>query len=281
MALRWDASILGAIVFAFSPFNLLRYVHLNAVQVIAHLPWLLLAIEVLARPRNDRESSFAATAIGLLTASQCLLGYPQYVGFSILVEASYAACRFGRSGVTWRRFLLAKTLGLIAGGRQLVPHWDAFQNSFRDAPSAQFLGIDSLHPLNLLQTLAPELFRLGHYRDDGPAAWPRHERVAYLGAVVPAAIAWLWIRRKSLGRSRAVVAWALVMGITSIILALGRHSPLFPIYARLPLASVFRATNRFVVMTQVAASILAALAFSDVAGLSDRGERIPLRALAR
>ena len=42
---RRDAALLGALAFTFSGFNLLHFVHPNAVAVVAHWPWLLWAID--------------------------------------------------------------------------------------------------------------------------------------------------------------------------------------------------------------------------------------------
>ena len=42
---RRDAALFGALAFTFCGFNLLHFVHPNAVAIVAHLPWLLLAIE--------------------------------------------------------------------------------------------------------------------------------------------------------------------------------------------------------------------------------------------
>ena len=47
------AAIFGAIVFTFSGFNLLHFMHMNAIAIVAHIPWLLLAIDVLLRS-SDR-----------------------------------------------------------------------------------------------------------------------------------------------------------------------------------------------------------------------------------
>ncbi len=50
---RWrlprDAALFGAMAFAFSGFSLLHFVHVNALAIVAHLPWLLLEIDVVDR----------------------------------------------------------------------------------------------------------------------------------------------------------------------------------------------------------------------------------------
>ncbi len=90
---RWrmpaEAAMFGGLVFTFSGFNLLRLVHPNAVAIIAHLPWLLWAIDRVLRRSPNEQPRTGLLWIALLTASQILLGYPQYVWFSLLVEAAY------------------------------------------------------------------------------------------------------------------------------------------------------------------------------------------------
>ena len=41
------AALFGAMLFAFSGFNLLHHHHINMVAVVAHMPWLLAAADVL------------------------------------------------------------------------------------------------------------------------------------------------------------------------------------------------------------------------------------------
>ena len=84
---RSDAAMLGGLLFTFSSFNLLHFVHPNAVAVIAHIPWLLWAIDVALVDSRRRRVALATALIALLTGSQLLLGYPQYVWFSLLAEA--------------------------------------------------------------------------------------------------------------------------------------------------------------------------------------------------
>ena len=79
--MRREGALLGALLFAFSGFCMLHFVHVNAVAVVAHVPWLLLAIDVAIRDPGPVRRTLAGAAIAILTASQLLIGYPQYVWF--------------------------------------------------------------------------------------------------------------------------------------------------------------------------------------------------------
>ena len=71
----------------------MHFVHPNAIAIIAHLPWLLVAIDVELRSDDRRQKAWAGAAIALLTGSQLLLGYPQFVWFSWLAEIAYLVWR--------------------------------------------------------------------------------------------------------------------------------------------------------------------------------------------
>jgi hypothetical protein len=86
-----DASLLGAYGFAFAGFAVFHYMHLNAVAVVAHFPYALLAIDWLMRARTPTGRAWGGLALAVVTGSELLLGYPQYVYFSLLAEGLYAA----------------------------------------------------------------------------------------------------------------------------------------------------------------------------------------------
>jgi hypothetical protein len=257
------AAWFGALLFTFSGFNLLHYVHVNAIAVIAHLPWLLFSIETLRATQSARVAAWCQLAIALLTTSQVLAGYPQYVAFSLVVELAYGCWRT-RSPRFVLGVAMANALGLMGGGIQLLPTWEALHGSVRASPSLGGLAIDSLDPLNLVQLVAPYLFRARHYNALAVAVWPMHEQGLYAGAVVPPLLAWLWIRRNSLGAWRPLVVGALVLGTFALVLSFGTYTPFFGLYARLPLAGMFRVPGRFILLVHLSTAVLAAVALVDL-----------------
>ena len=74
------AAIFGAIVFTFSGFNLLHFMHVNAIAVVAHIPWLLLGIDVLFRSTDPRQTGLALALIALATGSECWSATPSSSG---------------------------------------------------------------------------------------------------------------------------------------------------------------------------------------------------------
>jgi hypothetical protein len=275
LGIRRDAAMFGGLVFTFSGFNLLHHVHLNAVAIVAHIPWLLVAIDVMVRDEQPRRVLYAKLAITLLTASELLLGYPQYVYYSLFVELLYVGFR-ATSLRSWHRLLFlveAKLLGVLAGGIQLLPTWDALSHSARAAPSLEFRYVGSLRPMNLVQFVAPYLFKT---RVAGSIT---HEYGLYNGAMGSVLVVWLLIRHKNFGPYRRLATSACILGALALILASGRYGLLYSVQVHLPFVSAFRVPARYIVVLHFAMAIVAALSFVDISNLAQRCDRIPKRQL--
>jgi hypothetical protein len=280
--LRFAAALFGAIVFTFGSFNFLHFVHPNAIAVVSHLPWLLWAIDVMLCSDNLRHRALAFVAIAGLTGSQWLLGYPQYVFYSLIVEAGYVVFlqrtpHAPRADRTLRDESIGKTLpssvfarsvkniltwltpvgiGTLIGAVQLLPTFDALEHSVRHAPSAEFADSGSLHPLNLAQLVGPYLFR------SRVVGQNTHELGLYLGSA-PLVIALFGAAnglRKQ--RYRPLVISAMVTAILSLLWAFGTHGPFAWLEANIPIINSFRLPCRAIVVFQIAMALLAAVGFS-------------------
>ena len=184
LRLNREAALFGAMVFTFGGFNLLHFVHPNAIAVIAHIPWLLCAIDVGLRTNDLRYRLWAGATVALLTASQLLLGYPQYVLYSQFVEIGYVLLiGFGNapsSGRIYRALAslaAASLLGVFIAAVQLLPTFDLLQHSVRSNTDDSLATQGSLHPFNLLQLVAPYLLT------NRVVGQNTHELGLYLGAV--------------------------------------------------------------------------------------------------
>ncbi|MEN6366523.1 MAG: YfhO family protein [Thermoguttaceae bacterium] len=285
---RGDAAMLGALVFTFSSFNLLHFVHPNAIAVVAHIPWLLWAIDVALSDSRRTRIAWATALIALLTGSQLLLGYPQFVWYSLVAETAYViflemsqkfAARSGCSLCptcqdcigctvqTWPRVVIAKGIGLLIGGVQILPTLEAWRHSARAAVDGQFALWGSLHPLNVLQLVGPYLFADRVFGDSA------HEFGMYLGAVPLVLIVWVVAHRQELG-SLAMLAWgALGFALLMLLLSFGQFGFLYRVTTWLPVIGGFRCPCRYVVLFQLAASALAAIGFVLVIHESEAAKR--------
>jgi len=270
LALPQPAALFGAFIFTFSGFNLLHFMHMNAIAIVAHIPWLLAAVDVLLRTSDRRQVALAQLFIALATASQLLLGYPQYVWFSLLAEIAFVLFRFNTSVAGWRlgAFALATVLGFLLGSVQLLPTIDALRASTRSDPSLQFRISFSLDPANLIQLWSP-------YGLNGRVAGENiHEFGLYNGSACTVALAWLFVRRRVFRGWRRLAVGCGIFAGTMLFLALGHHGGIYPIIARLPILGLFRAPSRYILLVQLALSILAAVMIADLLGLAQHHKRV-------
>jgi len=274
------AALFGAMLFAFSGFNLLHHHHLNMIAVVAHLPWLLAAADlVIAEDRRQaRTAGFAAMV--LVMGSAFLLGFPQAVWWNLIALAAFAAWR-AHGERQWRRLgpcAAAIGIGVLLGSIQIVPSADAAAHSVRSSLTRDFALMYSLHPFNLVQFWAPYALEGGVY---GRLEFPWvHELGIYSGAILPVALIWVWLRRGALPARQSLIVAATAFAAFTLILALGRHGGVDWLLTYLPVLGSLRAPARYIMLTQFALAILAAIALDDlrdvVAGRSDP----PARSLA-
>ncbi|MBX9788246.1 MAG: YfhO family protein [Pirellulales bacterium] len=260
-------AVAGALFFAFSAFNLLHFVHTNAVAVFAHLPWLLWAADRLLRGATARERSIPALSVALLLGSELLLGYPQFVWFSLLAVAIFAVATVENRKrlVGLARLSGAVVLGLLIGGVQWLPTLDLLRHSAREELTSAQLLEGSLHPWSFAELVGPYLFF------DRVVGQNTHELACYFGAVPLVLIAWLFARRRELGENtRAFCFGWLLFAAGALALALGKYGFFGDLLAHLPVIGKFRFPSRYVGLATWGVSMAAAGA---LAALSARCER--------
>ncbi len=267
-----SAALYGASTFTFGGFCLLHFLHPNAIAIVAHLPWLLVAIDIaLTTPAGPRRAT-AYLAVGLLTASQVLLGYPQYVWLSLLAEIAFVAWRATALRVPAARLgilLLFGLLGVVAAAVQWMPTLDALNSSTRAATDRDFANTGSLHPLNLCQLFAPYLFQTR------VAGQNTHELGLYIGAAPFLLCVWLLTQRQRWGKFAPLVWATVIFGGAALLLAMGEAGGLYRLQQYLPVANRFRFPCRAIVLVQLAAATVAATAFCvllETRGDARRGE---------
>jgi hypothetical protein len=279
LGLPVSAALFGGVCFGLSPYLTLRLTHLNTIAILAHVPWLLLAIDVLVRRGSERARSIAWTGAALLTGSQLLLGYPPAVALSLLMEGGYAAALLMRGAriAPLGALLAAKGVGLLLGAPQWLATWADIGSSIRAGADYAYRSQQSLHPLNLLLPVAPWLFRDRVYQVEVPNPI---EQAFYLGAVAPVALIWVLARGRSLvGWSRKATFDALAACGAALALACGRYLPVHALAAQLPLIGMLRVPARYTVVVSLVSALFAALAFADLCRARARPDAADRRAL--
>lgn len=260
------AGLIGAIAFTFSGFNLLHLLHVNAVAIVSHVPWLLLAFDGVLSG-DSRRKGLSIIGLSLLTGSILLLGYPQYVWIAALICGIYVVMNGRRT--TSRRLAIAAgsaAAGVMLGGVQLLPTIDLLGQSMRAATTRDFALTYSLHPLNLAQLFSPYLFTEWVYA--APDELFVHEFGIYNGVFCTLSALWVLLRWRHLP-SRAPVVFAGALMFIGLLLALGRYGGVYEIVAMLPLVGTFRAPARHIVLVHLGFALLAAVAFDDIRRSSD------------
>ncbi len=267
------AALLGALCYTFCSGCILHNIYPNYQTIIAHLPWILVFLDMAATTISAPARRLALSAVALLTGSQLLLGSPQALSYSLFTEALFVvflAWHRSPQWTFWPSWLAANSLGLMMGSVQLLATRALLANSTRGGFDPM---IGSLLPSQLAQLLAPDLLSQ-HLM---PYAC---SEALYFGAVPLVLTLWVLllvpIRKLS---SRKLAVFALLLGALSGWLALGKYSGLYYLQTCLPLVGQFRLSGRYFTLVALAASILAAVAFDRLLAESQEGRRTRWRQL--
>src|SRR5258708_9234420 len=181
--------------------------------------------------------------------------------YSLILEGWYLLVLV-RDRVTLNRgfaFAGAKIIGLLLGAIQVLPTYAVFLASVRAAPSLRFVSSGSLSPLNFLQLINPFVFTNLAYGDYGK---PELGIYTSTGALLLAL--WMLLHSRILGERRRIAILLGALAGVSLLFALGRFSPLFPLYLQLPILNKFRCSARYIYFAHFALAGLAALGFDQL-----------------
>ena len=277
--LRFDTvpALFGAMLFAFSGFSLLHHHHINMVAVVAHLPWLLAAADVLIVGETTRGEAAGFRRGGadprLASSSSA---FPQAVWWNGLALLAFASGRIAETG-RWRAAVPLAALwrwACSSAAIQVLPSADAIALSDRAALSPDFTLTYSLHPLNLLQLWSPRALIGGCVHRHRPPVVPR---VRHLLRAPSCRSAWRGSGSVG-GRWRIaarLITWTTVFAAIVLVLALGRYGGLAQVLGYLPVLGALRAPARYVVLLQFALAILATVAIEDLLAIRDQRAEPP------
>lgn len=258
-----EAAWLGAITFTFSGFCTLHFLHPNAIAVVSHLPWLLYCIDRVLKAGSRWACLRAETGIAILTGSQILLGYPQYVWYSVLAEMLYCLLIIEKNFVWFRRSCVVAVLkiaGVLLGAVQLLPSMEALRESERTAMAAEYFGLFPLSPADLIQWISPYITKSRVFGQN------THELGAYFGAVPFLLLIFCCLRLRMFWRAQPLVRFAFVLFVISLWLSFGRAGGLYVLQSHLPLIGKFRWPSRIVVLIQFSAALLGSVTLNELQG---------------
>jgi hypothetical protein len=256
---RRGAVLAGAIAMFGSPF-FLRMLggQLTMVDAMAWAPLLFLSIEMIFDAARDRAPLVGPVLLGAgATAMQMLAGHPQTVFITGVTAGLYCAVRF--FGASNRVRAAAALAGFAAWGPllsavQLLPGLQTMTESLRmGGVGSDFATTFSFPPENLITLLAPAFFG-DRVKYPYWGQWALWDAVLFFG-VTGAALA-AYGARYAPARQRA---YAPFLAILILFLAMGRYSPVYGVFAAIPVFDVLRGVSKFLFAGTLFAALLAGI----------------------
>jgi len=255
----WTASVTGGVVLMLGGFYASIGNFINNLQTVAWLPWVFLAWDRVLDEGRIRHLLIFAVLCGVAF----LGGEPQMLalGLALIFVHGLAAIE-GRElsrGRQTTAFVIAGALAIALVAVQLLPFAEYMSHSVRRLPiELEYAASRSLEPTSALHMLLPPALQTGahgfstRYMASTGVPWILS---VYAGGV-SLALAAVGVFR---GRApRWVVFWLLV-GLLSVLFALGAHSPLYrAIFTWLPPFRSFRYPEKFLLLGALALSVFAA-----------------------
>jgi hypothetical protein len=256
------AALFGAICWGAGGYLLSTSNLLPILFAVAALPLALLF--VVRAGRSGRPADIAGVALGF--GLVCLAGEPSTMLATpaLALAALLADRRRGPRGTG--AVALGLILGAALGGVTLVPGIHHAGKTRRAA------GLDpavasqwSMPPVRLGELVAPNL--LGHVDDrDASRYWGRRlypgREFPFLYSFYPGLLATL-LAAAALARRRSLWPWLAVAAV-GVLMAMGDHTPLWPLARRLPLLSGMRFPEKLSLLLALPLVVLAAHGFDQV-----------------
>ena len=269
------ASIIGGLAYMLSGYMVAR---LEFLTENAAFPWIALLFCLTERLVRCRDR-LTVLALGLTIGVQFLAGHAQTWTYSIWATGLYVLFRAWqesrrqdaglRSQIrVWALFALAAAVGVGVAAVQVLPTWELTRLSQRAS------GLDwdfamqySFWPWRILSLFAPDFFG-NPARGDFWGYATYWEDAGYIG-VLPLGLAlfavakWGLARRKRKGTEVTglrVVPFFGILATGSLILAMGKNTPIFPlVYRYVPGFGLFQAPARLLCIYTLAVATLAAI----------------------
>lgn len=269
LAMPRAAALVTGLSFMLSGFLVGHLEHVVMVQAAGLIPWVLWAV---ARHRATGESRYArwgAVFVGLML----LAGHPQIAVYGLAIAAAYGLWAvLGRPALA-APLALMLLLGMGFGLVQLLPTWDLSRLSDRASLGYAQLVEMSLPPRQLATLLFPFLygappagpFQVPYW---GAGPW-RNELVGYAG-LVPLL---LTVAAMPLLKRPGPARFFAGLGLAGLLLALGGFTPLYRLWATVPVLDAFRVPGRHLLEVDLAVAVLAGLGAARLLSLAPSERR--------
>ncbi|MBN2126729.1 MAG: YfhO family protein, partial [Deltaproteobacteria bacterium] len=238
--------------------------YLGQMCPIQSLVWLPLLILFLKRALTAKRPWFNACAGGFFWGVQILAGAPQDAFYAFLACALFLAWYGGKGrGLKHGPARAAEVLfvlflvGAGVASVQLVPAFELIGESVRSSLDAyEMVTQGSYPPEGLITMIMPGFF--GDYVNNtywvGNVPWSIPQQNLYVGALSLVLFLFLPFREEA---GKRVLLFAGTLALLALLLALGRHTPIYKWVWLLPGFDRFRAPSKIMVLWVFAAGLLA------------------------
>ena len=276
MARGLRMSRVGALIMALA-FSLSGYMmaQLTNLPIMTGSVWLPLVFFLFVKTLETRSLSYAILCGGAI-ALQVFASHPQVVFYTLLALGAYGAfwlyglwrdaettplAKRKGTAVLLSLMALAVAAGLLLAAVQIAPTWELKALSLRATGlSHGMMTVFSLPPYHPLTFLFPGIHGNPVIGFKGEGLF--EELHGYVGILPLMLVPWAWLKRKY---DRNVTFFALLAGF-SLLLALGRYTPLYGLLVHVPGFNFFRVPARWLLTVTFSLSVLAGYGYDALVG---------------
>jgi hypothetical protein len=265
----------SGISFALCGYFVARLGFFSMIWAGSWLPWLLLTASVIAFPGNNQVQKPTKSVLFPLVfciTMQFLAGHAQLTWYSLLLVFFWILVGGWKQGKVKQaifvvfNYIKAVFFAILLASIQLIPTAEYLIESHRSSAVDYEMAMTySFWPWRFLGLLAPNLYGNPGSGDYWGYAsfW---EDAVYIG-VLPLILALItlpliWSKKDSDNRNRSIVRFLWSLVFISIILSLGKNTPIFPfLYRYIPTFEMFNAPTRYMIWFEISMVILAGIGF--------------------
>lgn len=268
---RW-ASLFAAMMFSYNNF-IIPVLSLGRMVHVQSYTWMPLVLCLFVRSFESKRPISSAILTGLCWGLQIMAADPQtafYTYGALVLFSSVYYSPIGspkRSMEAIKILLIVFAFGFGLSAVQLIPALELARLSTRGVMKTyELVTLASFPPQGIITLFMPHFF--GNLYDDNfwiaNMPWSMPEFNLYVG-ILPLILIF-FVKFRPINREKLSVFCAIV-ALVSLILALGKHTPIYKLVCLLPGFDSFRAPSKIIALWTLAISLLAAKALDDFMNL--------------
>jgi hypothetical protein len=265
-----SGSLLAGIVFSYNSF-IMPVLFLGRMVHVQSYAWTPLILCLVVRSFESQRSSKIAICAGLCWGLQILGADPQTAFYTYGALVLFALIHYQALSSIRRCLYAIKVLGIVfavglgVSAVQIVPASELVRQSTRAAfKTYDMVTLGSFPPQGIVTVLFPHFFG-NHYENNFWVAdmpWSFPGLGLYVG-ILPLLLLF-FVRYWQTSQSRLPL-FCVMLAVISVVLAMGKHTPVYRVVYLLPGFDSFRAPAKIMVLWMLAISVLSAKGLDDLA----------------